>query len=516
MPSVNKLIVTNDAALRAKYLKGYARVAEALKRLVAADEARGLVTRVVRLDDAKAMKAMRGAAVTDPESAREAKAAIDAAYRAIRPEYLMILGAPDIVAHQNLLNPVYAPDDDDDRYAPSDLPYACEDPYSQKIADFRGPTRVVGRLPDLNAYADAAYFVRVLGVAAQYRERSAAKYAAFFGLTALQWQKSTALSLANTFGSAAAMHRSPPEGPGWKASQLDALTHFINCHGGSGTPEFYGQRGESYPVAMRSSNLGGKVRNGTVVAAECCYGAQIYDPSYADGEMGICNRYLRQGAYAFFGSSTIAYGPSEGNGSADLICQFFIQRVLAGASTGRAALEARLKFVLHASHLDPTDLKTLAQFNLMGDPAIHVIGKAQHALQRTKGWHRAFEGNGEAVARVQRRNRLLRDGAMLNSTTGAAKPAASGRPSPRVREALAKAVRDAGLKPGEVFSFGVDDPAPRTLGRKELRDTTPSAFYVMSACSRRRAGEPPRHVVVVATVQDGRIVRLRRLHRRGG
>jgi hypothetical protein len=429
---------------------------------------------------------------------------------------VLILGAPDVVAHQNLLNPVYAPNDDDDRFAPSDLPYACEEPYSQTIADFRGPTRVVGRLPDLYGYADATYVVRLLRVAARFRERPAADYAAYFGLTAEAWRKSTALSLENTFRDSTALHRAPPEGPNWKRSQLDARTHFINCHGGSADPKFYGQRGESYPVAMQSSRLDGKVRNGTVVAAECCYGAQLYDPSIPDGEMGICNRYLGQGAYAFFGSSTTAYGPSEGNGSADLICQFFIQRVLAGASTGRAALEARLKFVLHATHLDPTDLKTLAQFNLLGDPSIHVVGKSQHALQRTKGWRDAFDGRGDAIAREQRRHRLVRDGHMLNATAGAARGHLSRRASARVRRSLEKAVRDAGLRPGTWFSFGVDDPAPRTYGRKKVQGTTPSAFYVLSASSRPRGSEAIRHVVVVATVQDGRIVRLRRLHRRGG
>jgi hypothetical protein len=79
---------------------------------------------------------------------------------------IVIIGAPDIVAHQNLFNPVYAPGDDDDRFAPSDLPYACDAPYSQQIADFRGPTRVVGRIPDLNGSGDAHYIERVLRVAA--------------------------------------------------------------------------------------------------------------------------------------------------------------------------------------------------------------------------------------------------------------------------------------------------------------------------------------------------------------
>ncbi len=102
----------------------------------------------------------------------------------------MILGAPDIVMHQNLRDPVYAPLDDDDLYVPSDLPYACDARYSQNIADFRGPTRVVGRISDLCGLGDASYFVKVLGAAATYRLRSVAEHMTYFGLSTQSWQNS--------------------------------------------------------------------------------------------------------------------------------------------------------------------------------------------------------------------------------------------------------------------------------------------------------------------------------------
>jgi len=35
------------------------------------------------------------------------------------------------------------------------------------------------------------------------------------------------------------------------------------------------------------------------------------------GQAGICSTYLADGAYGCCGSTTIAYGPSEGNGQAD-------------------------------------------------------------------------------------------------------------------------------------------------------------------------------------------------------
>jgi hypothetical protein len=516
MSRVNKVIVTNIGAIKVKYRGNYQKIAVALRAMIDADAKRGIQTRVVALDDAATMKRFGTVAVAAPSDWAETKVAIDAVWRATKPDYLLILGSPDIVAHQELTNPVYAPDDDDDRIVPSDLPYACEHPFSRNIADFRGPTRVVGRLPDICGSADTAYFLKVLGFASLYRQRAPEKYEAYFGLTTRSWIKSTALSLSNIYGNSLALKKSPPSGPRWTRKNLAPLTHFINCHGGSADPKFYGQRRGQYPTAMESSWIASMNFNGTVVAAECCYGAQLYDPSIARGEMGICNRYLGQGAIGFFGSSTIAYGPSEGNGSADLICQFFMLRVLAGSSTGRAAIEARQTFSLQATHLDPTDLKTLAQFNLLGDPSVTPVSKAQHALQKTKVYKGAFDGNAEDVARKLRRNRIRRDGSMLTAMIGFARNRTGVRTSKGVRSALAKAVRDSGLKPGALLSYAVRDPALESIGRRPLSGTTPDAFHLLHG-TEDRGLEPPYkpHVVVIATVQDGKLVRLRRLHRRG-
>src|SRR4029453_14340311 len=105
---------------------------------------------------------------------------------------------------------------------------------------------------------------------------------------------------------------------------------------------------------------------GAGAAVECCYGAQLYDSVTLSLPLPICQRYLIQGAYGYFGSSTIAYGPEEGNGAADLITQYFLLAILDGASLGRAALQARQQFVQQTGELDPVDLKTLGQFNLLG------------------------------------------------------------------------------------------------------------------------------------------------------
>ena len=89
---------------------------------------------------------------------------------------------------------------------------------------------------------------------------------------------------------------------------------------------------------------------------------ELYDAETLSIPIPICQSYLAQGALAYLGSTTMAYGPAEGNGSADLLTQFFIIQLLAGASVGRAALVARQEFVAQTGQMDAIDLKTLAQF----------------------------------------------------------------------------------------------------------------------------------------------------------
>jgi len=154
--------------------------------------------------------------------------------------------------------------------------------------------------------------------------------------------------------------------------ELQPLTHFYNCHGANFDLSFYGQKGEQFPEALQSSNVPGNISPGTIVASECCYGGQLFDHVQLGlPGPGIALNYLANDAITFLGSSTIAYGPAASQGLADLITQFFIKNILKGASTGRAFLEARQRFLTEVGpDLDPVELKTIAQFYLLGDPSV--------------------------------------------------------------------------------------------------------------------------------------------------
>ena len=173
MSMYDKIIVTNHAALSNKYGdSGLESIGKAIGKLVDSDERRGIKSGIVYLDDRPDMEKVSGNAVKSASDPHENKEAIDSIFKFYNPHYLMILGAPDVVPHQDLNNPAYLLDgdgDDDDR-AFGDLPYACDAPYSQDPARFVGPTRVVGRLPDLFGAKEPSYLVSLLKTAAELQD----------------------------------------------------------------------------------------------------------------------------------------------------------------------------------------------------------------------------------------------------------------------------------------------------------------------------------------------------------
>lgn len=511
----DKVVVTHGGALRAKYgPKGLTAIRAALAKLTKADQRRGIGTRIVYLDDAAAMKKLKAVPVATATSPRAFKLAIDGVYAALRPDYLMILGAPDVVPHQDLHNTA----DDDDARADGDLPYACDAAYSRNPADFVGATRVVGRLPDLTSADEPSHLLALLKTACEWQRRDAGEYASHLGLTAHVWRASTALSLDEIFGSHDGLLIAPPKGPEHPRALLQGRLHFINCHGATAAPEFYGEKSRKYPVAFSTQAIAGAIREGTVVAAECCYGGQLYDAATLAIDMPICQSYLAQGAYGFLGSTTIAYGPSDGNGAADLLTQFFLINVLAGASIGRAALMARQQYVQRVAQMDPIDLKTLAQFCVYGDPSVHPVKEATTA-NVPKGTMKAMA---QRLFRGERRQKLQLTGEFLQRTKPTAAKPTSARVSAPTRRSLAKIAEAAGLPAEEHFTTFDVTGTPRSTGpstkrTQSLKSAMPTSLpthYHMAIGRPRDAKSPLATLCVLAKEADGRILDYRVYQRR--
>jgi hypothetical protein len=502
----DKVIVTHRGALSAKYgTAGTAKIKTALDALIAADQERGLKTRVVYLDNASAMKKLGAVAVASSKNPRGTKAAIDGVYKKLKPDYLVILGSSDVVPHQDLTNPAFdpnKPDSDPDRFAFGDLPYACDEKYSRDPAKFVGPTRVVGRLPDLTGAKEPSHLLGLLKTAANWKGRPASAYEDYFGMSAAVWEGSTTLSLDNIFGNHKALKLAPPKGPAHPKGDLDNLMHFINCHGDTAKPEFYGENGGGQPVSLTTGHVAGKIKDGTIASVECCYGGELYNSVILGIDVPICQSYLRQGAYGYLGSTTIAYGPEDENGAADLICQYFLLNVLGGASIGRATLVARQEFVANAAQMDPIDLKTLAQFCLYGDPSIHpvVTQQAAHAPKNVE------EAETARFRRSERRAKLKQTGDFLQAT----KPTASKRETkhriaPNAKATLGRLAVENGLSRNRPFvTYKVKGAPPPRGGAKKLA-SAPARYYLTIGVPKTKKADD-QLVAVVAKEVAGRIV----------
>ena len=255
-----------------------------------------------------------------------------------------------------------------------DLPYACDAPYSRDITKFIGPTRVIGRLPDMTGASEPSHLLACLEIAATYKQRPLAQYLDYFALSAQVWKKSTALSLANIFGNARKLLLAPPTASVGSQPQARPAQPLHQLPRRAGRSAFLRRRQERHADRARFEGLAraDSRRNG------------------GGGRMLLWSRAVRLGgarathahlpvvswhrsAYGYFGSTTIAYGPAEGNGAADLITQYFLLEVQAGHSLGLAALKAQQRYVEQVNELDPIDLKTLAQFYLLGDPSVQPV-----------------------------------------------------------------------------------------------------------------------------------------------
>jgi hypothetical protein len=370
------------------------------------------------------------------------------------------------------------------------LPYACPGFYSQNASEFLNPVRVVGRLPDLTGAKVPDYLIDLLTIAAgNYTPLARNLYSGYLGVTAQVWSGSTMLSLTNTFGSATSMKTSPTDGPSWTLPEIAPRSHFFNCHGAPADPKFYGQdTPTNFPVAHEASYLGGRITSGTVASCECCYGAELYDPSTpsAAGQMGIANSYLKEGAFGYFGSTTIAYGPPTGNSAADLICQYFSQSVLRGASIGRAALEARQNYIRTVTTMTPVDLKTIAQFILLGDPALQPVADvtAEVKFYPKGGVSVGPEPSAKTQARLRniRRAKLIESGWDISENALTTSEAKGLEVPPGIQAEITKrAAAEGSTDKPEFKSFSVNLPKSEFFMKSIDRENLTKAVHLATA-----------------------------------
>src|SRR5262249_37497201 len=143
-------------------------------------------------------------------------------------------------------------------------------------------------------------------------------------------------------------------------------------------------------------------------------------------------------------------------------CQYFGTNIGKGASAGRACLQARLDYVLgKGGTLKPTDLKTLGQFILLGDPSLTPVAETPHLAAIPLAGTKARG----AMAAVERHARLNRRAGLVARASAVSafrlRPAgAPGGGKSGVFTKLRKLAAEHGIKaPDVVLSYRVGPAA---------------------------------------------------------
>jgi hypothetical protein len=108
---------------------------------------------------------------------------------------------------------------------------------------------------------------------------------------------------------------------------------------------------EASSVPLSPFRLDGRVRLGTLAAAVCCYGAQVYSPDHKlanpPGALPVPIAYLHAGALGFMGAIKIAWVGADTMMCADWIVASYLKKALGGASLGRALLESKQDYIAY-------------------------------------------------------------------------------------------------------------------------------------------------------------------------
>lgn len=139
----------------------------------------------------------------------------------------------------------------------------------------------------------------------------------------------------------------------------------FNLHGSDSTKYWYGQEGSDYPEAFSPDNMV-RLKSPNFIGVEACYGAM-----YENNKTSVSSNVLAavtNNTIALLGASRIAYGTSCPPGScADIVIGEFIKQIAVGETAGDAHILGLKK--LCSSTMDDSDIKTLCEFALYGDPS---------------------------------------------------------------------------------------------------------------------------------------------------
>lgn len=277
-------------------------------------------------------------------------------------KYIFILGSYNVIPSITWDNE--AQDKKSDQTVTSDLPYSTMDtasPFLGQSYNFDNTPRV-GRLPNINF---ENYFENLKKASGKVDKTRT------FALSAETWESETEY-LYSKFINGPSLYTSPDIVVNNVKTVIPDNSNLLlfNLHGNRRTEYWYGQRENNTPEAMDHTSLC-NIKNQYFLAVEACYGA-FYEGKTK--ENSILLAALNEKCVTFLGSSRIAFGLSEPYGGwADIVCGEFVNNMKNGLSAGDALNEARKKLI--ETNKGGAMQKSLAEFDLYGDPSARMFGK---------------------------------------------------------------------------------------------------------------------------------------------
>ena len=284
------------------------------------------------------------------------------------PGNLLIAGDQRIFPSFSVSNPVTARTLDPDTAVVTDNPYGSF-VWSQPV-DAVLPEIPVGRIAagveqtaaGLAALLDAQIALRTAhGLRTGYVE-----------IVSRQWQNVGTSVLSMTAPGARVIVSPDGRVSASNASLLDCKYLYCNLHGFLNTAAWSGyDQGLSYPVvAITPDAFQPQYVSGTVTFTEACYG--LATSGRTTGGSNALS-LMAAGAAAVIGSTGLAYGSATAQPQtlidADILARTFFNAAAAGVALGHCLSEARSALRSSSSASDAYVVKTLLEFQLLGDPS---------------------------------------------------------------------------------------------------------------------------------------------------
>jgi hypothetical protein len=188
--------------------------------------------------------------------------------------------------------------------------------------------------------------------------------------------------------------------------------------------------------------------------------------------------------------------------------------VQAGHSLGLAALKAQQRYVEQVDELDPIDLKTLAQFYLLGDPSVQPV-KIDSATRTPPA---AAEVVAKRSSRAARRANTERIGHVLREVKPTASKPVEPTRSPAVRRQLTQIAKQIGAPSAASFTAFAVQCAGRSDGAKRATrgaaDVADKYYLLITTADHLDKTDVGARVAVVARETAERIVAYRIYYQR--